>query len=55
MLGIFATKSAVQSGSVSDRAELSGILDPPLNKNALFKDGFAVEPWLSLTLSLPRE
>ena len=49
MLGTFAAKSALPSGSVSDPAELSGILDLPLNKGALFKDGFAIEPWLSLS------
>ena len=44
MLGIFAVKSAVLSGSVSDPAELSGILDLPL-----YKDAFAMEPRLSLS------
>ena len=48
MLGTFAVKSAVLSGSVSDRAELSRILDLLPNKDALFKDAFAMEPWLSL-------
>ena len=43
MLGIFDVKGSVLSGSVSERAELSGILDLPLNKDALFKDGFALE------------
>ena len=43
-MGIFAVKSAVLSGSFSDRAELSGILDLPLNKDALFKDAFAIKP-----------
>ena len=33
-------ESAVLSVSVSDRAELCGILDLPLNKDAL-----AMEPW----------
>ena len=42
-------KSAVPSGSVSEPAELSGILDLPLNKDFLFKDAFAMEPWLSLS------
>ena len=42
MLGIFAVKNVVLSGSVSDRAELSGILDLPLNKGPLFKDAFAI-------------
>ena len=41
-------KSAVLSGSVSDPDESSGIFDLPLNKDALFKNAFAVEPWLSL-------
>ena len=41
MLGIFAVKSAVLSGSVSDPAESSGILDLPQNK-----DAFAMEHWL---------
>ena len=49
MVGIFAVKIAVLSGSVSDRAKLSGILDLPLNKDALFKDAFAMEPWFSLS------
>ena len=44
MLGTFAVKSAVVSGSVSDPAELSGILHLSLDKNA-----FAMEPWLSLS------
>ena len=39
MLGIFTVKSALLSGSISDRAELSGILDLPLNR-----DAFAMEP-----------
>ena len=47
MLGIFAVKSAVLCGSVSDSAELPGILDLPLNKDVLFKDVFAMEPWLN--------
>ena len=34
ILGIFAVKSAVLSGSVSGSAELFGILDLPLNKDA---------------------
>ena len=42
-------KSAVLSGSISDRAELSGILDLPLKKVALFKDAFAMEPSFSLS------
>ena len=41
---VFAVKSGVPSGSVSDPAELSGILDLPLNK-----DAFAMEAWLSLS------
>ena len=49
MLGIFAMKNAFLIGSVSDRAKLSTILDQPLNKDALFKDAFAMEPWLSLS------
>ena len=49
MLDIFAVETAVLSGSVSDHAELSGILDLPLNKDALFKDTFAMEPWFSLS------
>ena len=49
ILGIFAVKNAVLSGSVSDRAELSGILDLPLNKDALFKNAFAMEAWFSLS------
>ena len=32
VLGMFAVISAVLNGSVSNRAELSGILDLPLNK-----------------------
>ena len=44
MLDIFAVETAVLSGSVSDSAELSGILDLPLNKDALFKNAFAMEP-----------
>ena len=44
MLDIFAVETVVLSGSVSDRAELSGILDLPLNKDALFNDAFATEP-----------
>ena len=49
MLGIFAVKSAVLSGSVSDRAKLSGILDLHLNNDSQCKDAFAMEPWLSLS------
>ena len=49
MLDVFPVETAVLSGSVSDQAELSGILDLPLNKNALFKDAFAMEPWFSLS------
>ena len=49
MLGIFAVKSAVPSGSVSDPAELSGFLDLLLNKDALFEDAFAMELLLSLS------
>ena len=49
MLSIFAVKSAVLSGSASDRVEMSGILDLPLNRDALFKDAFAMEPWFSLS------
>ena len=44
MLDVFAVETAVLSGSVSDRAELSGILDLPLNKDALFNDTLAMEP-----------
>ena len=47
-LGIFAVKSAVLSDFVSDPAESSKILDLSLIKDALFKDAFAMEPWLSL-------
>ena len=42
-------KSAVLCGSVADPAESSGILDLPLNKDALFKNAFAMEHWLSLS------
>ena len=49
MLGIFAVKNAVLGDSVFDRAELSGILDLPLNKDVLFKDAFAMEPWFSVS------
>ena len=49
MLGILAVKSAALSGCVSDRAELSGILELSLNKNALFKDASTMEHWLSLS------
>ena len=49
MFGMFALKSAVLSGFVSDRAALSGILYLLLNKDALFKDAFAMEPWFSLS------
>ena len=52
MLGICAVKSALLSGSVCDRSELSGILDLSLNKNALFKDAFAIEPWFSLSKNI---
>ena len=41
MLVIFAVKSAVVCSSVSDPAESSGILDLPLNKDALYKEYFA--------------
>ena len=44
VLGIFAVKSAVLSGSISDPAQLSGIPDLPLNKDALFKNAFVMEP-----------
>ena len=54
MLGVFAVETAVLRGSVSDRAELSGILDLPLNKDALFKDAFAIEPWFSLSKDINR-
>ena len=40
---LFAVKSAVLIGSVSDHAKLPGIVDLPLNKDALFKDAFAME------------
>ena len=43
MLGIFAVKSAVLCGSVSDPAKLFVILDLPLSKDALYKDAFAME------------
>ena len=49
MLDIFAVETAVLSGSVSDHAKLSGILNLLLNKDALFKDAFAMEPWFSLS------
>ena len=49
MLVIFTVKGTVLSGSVSDPAELSGIFDLLLNKNALFKDAHAMEPWFSLS------
>ena len=52
MLSIFAVKSAVLSSSVSDPAESSGILDHPLNKDALYKDAFPMEHWLSLSKDL---
>ena len=52
MLGIFAVKSAVLCGSVSDPAKWSGILDLPLNKNALYKDAFAMEHWLNQSKDL---
>ena len=54
MLGIFAVETAVLSSSVSDRAELSGILDLLLNKNALFKNAFAMEPWFSQSKNINR-
>ena len=54
MVGIFAVKSAVQCGSVSDLAKSSGILDLPLNKDDLCKDTFAMEPWFSLKKDLNR-
>ena len=41
-------ETAVLNGFVSNHAELSGIQDLPLNKDALFKDAFAMEPWFSL-------
>ena len=47
MLGTYAVKSAVLCDSVSDPAESSGILDVPLNKDALYKDDFTMEHWLS--------
>ena len=43
ILDIFAVKNAVLCGSVSDTAESSGILDLPLNKDALCKDAFAMD------------
>ena len=49
MLGMFAVKSAVLTDFVSERAELSGIVDLSLNKDALFKNAFAMEPWFSLS------
>ena len=49
MLGIFAVKSAVPCGSVSNPDESTGILGLPLNKDALFKDAFEMEHWLSLS------
>ena len=52
MLGTFAVKSAVLCGSVSDPGEWSGILDLPLNKDALYKDVFAMKHWLSLSKEL---
>ena len=41
-------KSAVLCCSVSDFGELSGIINLPLDKNALFKNVFTIEPWHSL-------
>ena len=38
--------------SVTDPAESSGILDLPLNKNALHKDALAMEHWLCLSKDL---
>ena len=52
MLGIFAVKSAVLSGSVSDPAKSSGIPDLSLNENALYKDAFAMKHRLSLSTDL---
>ena len=49
MLGTFAVKSAILCGSVSDPAESFGILDLPLNKDALYKDAVAKEHLLSLS------
>ena len=49
MLGLFAVKSEVLSCSVSYPAELAGNLDLPLNGNALFKDVFAMKPYVSLS------
>ena len=49
MLGISAVETAVLSSSISDHAELSRILDLPLNKDALFKNAFAMEPLFSLS------
>ena len=54
MLGILAVKNAALSGCVSDRAELSGILDLSLNKNALFKDASTMEHWPSLSKDINR-
>ena len=54
MFDVFAVKSAGLSGSVSDRAELSGLLDLPRNKDAPFKDIFAMEPWFSLSKDINR-
>ena len=47
MLGIYAVNSGVLCDSVSDSAESSAILDLPLNKDALYKDAFTMEHWLS--------
>ena len=38
MLDIFTLKNAVLCGFVSDPAEPYGIIDLPLNKNALYKE-----------------
>ena len=50
MLDIVAGKSAGPSGSVSDHDELSKILDLLLNKDALFKNIFAMKPSLRLRI-----
>ena len=50
--GYVCAKSAVLNGSVSDPAELSGILDLPLNKDAPYKNAFAMKHWLSVSKDL---
>ena len=49
MLGMFAVKSAVLSGFVSDSVKLARILDLSLNTNALFEDAFQMEPLVNLS------